>query len=236
MNESVVNKWKKAQESEFDFYRDYLRREGFSRFNIAYKFQFWGFKGFANKSVLEVGSGIFGPIHSIQDEDAFKVGIDPLLGRLYKGMPWKNVYYARATGEALPFAAEKFDVVICYNVLDHVISAEKVLGEIHRVLKRSGNLLLCVNTHRRMMRVLTPAVDRVDIRHPYHFETKDIKPLLENHAFSIVKVRSLSGFSDVPNSKYRYWLVKKIVRNAKWRPLLALFLVPIVYVRARKMP
>lgn len=47
-----------------------------------------------------------------------------------------------AAGEQLPFAAAQFDLVVCWDVLEHVQNPTHVLREIHRVLKPNGKVLL----------------------------------------------------------------------------------------------
>ena len=48
------------------------------------------------------------------------------------------IEYQRARGEALPFAADRFDVVYCCDVLEHVDDLRQVLAETARVLKPGG--------------------------------------------------------------------------------------------------
>ena len=43
---------------------------------------------------------------------------------------------------AIPLASETVDIVLSIQVLEHVVSPSKVLGEIHRVLKPGGTLYL----------------------------------------------------------------------------------------------
>lgn len=47
-----------------------------------------------------------------------------------------------AAGEHLPFAANQFDVVVCWDVLEHVQNPTHVLQEIYRVLTPHGQVLL----------------------------------------------------------------------------------------------
>jgi len=49
-----------------------------------------------------------------------------------------------ASGLVLPFATDSFDVVICTEVLEHVIDYEAMLREIRRILKPSGQLAVSV--------------------------------------------------------------------------------------------
>lgn len=50
-----------------------------------------------------------------------------------------DVYY---NGDAFPFLDASFDSAVCNQVLEHVFDANRFLGEINRVLKQNGMLLL----------------------------------------------------------------------------------------------
>lgn len=47
-----------------------------------------------------------------------------------------------AAGETLPLPSAAFDAVVCWDVIEHVQSPERVLAEIARVLRRGGVALL----------------------------------------------------------------------------------------------
>lgn len=52
-----------------------------------------------------------------------------------------DVYY---DGKTLPFADESFDSIFTSEVFEHVFNLPQILGELHRVLKPGGNMLLTV--------------------------------------------------------------------------------------------
>ena len=52
-----------------------------------------------------------------------------------------DVYY---DGKTLPFESGHFDAVVCNQVLEHVFNPTEFLGELNRVLKRGGLVLLTV--------------------------------------------------------------------------------------------
>lgn len=52
-----------------------------------------------------------------------------------------DVYY---DGKTLPFKDESFESVFSSEVLEHVFNLSEILGELHRVLKPGGNMLLTV--------------------------------------------------------------------------------------------
>ena len=47
-------------------------------------------------------------------------------------------------GKILPFDDNHFDVVVCFEVFEHVFNIEEVLAEINRVLKSDGQLLISI--------------------------------------------------------------------------------------------
>ncbi len=55
--------------------------------------------------------------------------------------PWAKV---KMDIQAMPFADNSFDVVLCNHVLEHVDDDQKALREIHRVLRRGGFAILLV--------------------------------------------------------------------------------------------
>lgn len=58
--------------------------------------------------------------------------------------PEKTCVFLRADGLHLPFADASFDVVICSEVLEHIVHYENMLSEIHRVCKSGGQLAVSV--------------------------------------------------------------------------------------------
>jgi SAM-dependent methyltransferase len=47
-------------------------------------------------------------------------------------------------GKTLPFPDNNFDVVVCFEVFEHVFNLEELLIEINRVLKKDGKLLISI--------------------------------------------------------------------------------------------
>jgi SAM-dependent methyltransferase len=107
--------------------------------------------------ILEVGSGPHGI--NFFHRKGIRFSIDPLAGFFYKefGFLQKNShsYIIQGMGETLPFPGRSIDLVLCDNVLDHTLDGQKILSEIHRVLKDDGLLYLAINLHHLIYRIFS---------------------------------------------------------------------------------
>jgi ubiquinone/menaquinone biosynthesis C-methylase UbiE len=99
---------------------------------------------FAGKRILDIGCGPLGSL-AWADNAAERVGVDPLADRYRKlNQQLKGMQLVKAGSEALPFEDAHFDVVSCFNALDHVEDVERSVAEITRVLASGGDLLIIV--------------------------------------------------------------------------------------------
>jgi len=97
----------------------------------------------AGKKVLDLGSGMGGLATALAlagadvfplDFNAEYCRITRLRGRRYD----LDLRSVNAAGEALPFRAGYFDIIVCMDVLEHVQQPRKLVAEIHRCLKPGG--------------------------------------------------------------------------------------------------
>jgi len=58
--------------------------------------------------------------------------------------PSLNLNYILNNGENLSFKECSFDIVICMQVLEHVLSPTKIVSEIYRVLRNNGILIVSI--------------------------------------------------------------------------------------------
>jgi len=65
---------------------------------------------------------------------------DPLIGVVGFDIYLSNNVQLVADAHAIPFADESFDAVVVQAVLEHVLDPHQVVGEIHRVLKPTGQV------------------------------------------------------------------------------------------------
>jgi ubiquinone/menaquinone biosynthesis C-methylase UbiE len=59
-----------------------------------------------------------------------------------------NIYYLHADANRIPLHSEVFDSVVCYSSFPHFQDKPRALGEINRVTKNGGRLLICHTSSR----------------------------------------------------------------------------------------
>lgn len=94
-------------------------------------------------SILDVGCG-----GGVLSEDFARLGckvtgIDPAAeaieaARVHAAASGLTIKYGVGVGEHLPFAEATYDCAACCDVLEHVDDADRVIGEVSRVLKPGG--------------------------------------------------------------------------------------------------
>lgn len=178
-----LKRWKAAQEVEREEWsdpthalKDYDGWMDFLKNNFGLDHHLKLFKG---KVVVEIGCGPYGIIHFLNYSEGFRVGLDSMRFTRYWKTAVPPTFHIVSMGEFLPLRSETVDVIICFNVLDHVFDPQKVMNEISRVLKRNGILLLWVVTIRDLLRKLRVVLDKIDKPHPYHFTLQDVMNILQ---------------------------------------------------------
>jgi len=101
------------------------------------------------KKILDVGCAggymankvnyIF-PKSKITGIDVYKESID------YAKKKYPNINFIVADAHKLPFKDNTFDMVICYETIEHVVNPKKVLAEIKRVMKKNGKALVVMDS------------------------------------------------------------------------------------------
>jgi SAM-dependent methyltransferase len=115
--------------------------------------------------VLDLGCGRGGVMELFWREARLAVGLDPDLASLREhraGLP-----RVCGRGEALPFANQRFDLVIGLWLLEHLADPARVLAEVARVLAPGGHFLFLTPNARHPLLLFNrfswafPAVQRV---------------------------------------------------------------------------
>ena len=143
------------------------------------------------KRVLDAGCGSGYGSARLAAQARFVVGIDNALEAFDAASP--QLRLVRGDCRALPFPAASFDLVVAFEVIEHIEDREKLLAEARRVLAAGGELIL--STPNRQYYSESRAVPN-----PFHVHEFDYEELsaalgrhfphyrifLQNHAASVI--------------------------------------------------
>lgn len=95
--------------------------------------------------VLDAGCGPTGRYVSNLPPDAWGVGLDihrENVAKSKKANTSKNVSFIVSDIQNLPFIDNTFDLIVCYDVLEHMEEPDNAVKELASVLKKRGRLLI----------------------------------------------------------------------------------------------
>lgn len=98
--------------------------------------------------VIDVGcgSGIFSNLAASMNYQVLGMDIShnavKVLNKRYKKN--KNLKFLQATAEKIPARSKSADLILCFEVLEHLVNPSVSLSEIHRVLKDNGLAIISV--------------------------------------------------------------------------------------------
>lgn len=169
--------------------------------------------GYPNRirdNVLEVGCGLgsFCKILSEKCENTIGLDLDKKALNCAKNFN-RKVDFVVGDAHHPPFKEEAFILVVCAETLEHVFDDEKTLGELHRVTKRSGHLLVTIPNYlsigrlnQFLLSLIPGAWNQPKDLHIFHY--LKIKKLLARRHLKILEIKG-TNFICVPfvNSRLR---------------------------------
>lgn len=154
------------------------------------------------KNILDVGcaSGWFLSKLSTQFPKSKCAGIDAYKNAIVYGKKqYSNLHLINADAHSIPFPDKSFDVVICCEVLEHVLDPETVLKEIARVLSKNGMAIIEMDTGNFLFALVWYWWTHIGKgawkdSHIHLFNTKELERLILNNDFH-VKSKKIFNFS-----------------------------------------
>lgn len=101
---------------------------------------------------------------------------------LLKSNNVKNVEFSKADLLKDNFTNKKFDVIICFEVLEHVVDDKKLLSNLGHLLEEDGQLILSFPSGTFLSRIAQKSLDHYKIG----YTPTDIKKLLQGTDLKIV--------------------------------------------------
>ena len=139
---------------------------------------------------LDVGAGLGEFVRVLKEQTQFSLhGVDLMYSEI-KGVEW----YVQDLNRNLQFQADKFDVVSCLEVVEHIENPRKLIREIFRVLKPGGCALISTPNNESWRAIISYIfrghfVAFTDSSYPAHITAINQK--------DIHRMFSESGFMDI---------------------------------------
>jgi SAM-dependent methyltransferase len=229
MNGVTRDRWSASQQLELHFWKTWTQAAPYQNLDVP---KYWAEElprfgcsqdFFTSRRVLDIGCGPVGLIHFLENASE-RIRIDPLLLQYESRMPLGGRQLSLAgLGESLPLATESIDIAICFNALDHMQDPSAALGEIKRVLRPGGTLLLMIHSFPTWARPFY-WIDRL---HPHHWTAPAFISQI-GETFQVERSETVRRRFAVPVSR---WILP-----SSWKYLAGNLVVASTYVRATKQP
>ena len=148
------------------------------------------------ENVLEIGCGDgYGTFHFSKKVQSI-IGLDiskKIVNHARDKYPQSNCKFQDFNGCNLPFEDESFDLVISFQVIEHVKDVDFYLQEIKRVLRRGGSFV--VTTPNRSYR-LAPGEKPFNRFHLREYDSLEFKDVLKK-SFSDLELLSISASNEI---------------------------------------
>jgi SAM-dependent methyltransferase len=94
-------------------------------------------------AALEIGTGTGALLHTLLERGCHMQGVEMNQALIDEGQQWYGALpIQKVSGLALPFPDASFDVVLSFDVFEHIPDSDAHLREVRRVLKPGGSYLM----------------------------------------------------------------------------------------------
>ena len=185
---------------------------------------------------LDIGCG-FGLLLKAAKEQGFDVlGIEKEIERAKIAKEKFNLQVLAKEFNQIQLSKSSFDVISCFDVLEHIPEPKKFLKTVGKLLKKNGLLVIqSPNIESVMARTTGVQWNWLLLpNHLWHFTPKTLSTLLTNNGFEILKSKTLDDLSEFNFNLIDVLGIKKTNLLAKiiWKVLrIGLFgLAPLSFI------
>jgi len=188
--------------------------------------------------ILEIGCGIGTIVHELAGQGYDAMGIDISQEAIAYGLnKYDDVRLEVQAAEALPYEDESFDIVLSFDLFEHIAQVDRHIVEVYRTLKSDGFYLF--QTPNKYSNVIFETLAHKSLKwrraHPSLHTPAQLKRRLTRHGFDIkfVKMNPVNEFM-LNKLRKKLGYVANIIKCVDFRHL-PLRLQTNLYVIARKI-
>lgn len=105
---------------------------------------------------------------------------------------YPHIKFIKADAHKLPFKTNSFDLVICYEVIEHLVNPLKSLLEIKRVIKKDGHAIIAMDSGNITFRIVWWISEKTICRvwqnaHLHPYTHRELEAVIKQAGFKIVK-------------------------------------------------
>jgi len=119
------------------------------------------------------------------------IGIDLKMRKSLQG----NFTLVTGDAQRLPFKSKVFDIVVSFDVIEHVVNDSAFISEARRVLKKDGKILLGTPNKNRLSHVLLKFIGK-EIDYPLYLSEECVH-LREYTQEELIRLFENEGFKDI---------------------------------------
>jgi len=150
--------------------------------------------------ILEIGCGIGSIVFALSEKGYDITGIDISSEAIVYGLKkYGNIRLQVQAAESLPYENESFDVVLSFDLLEHIARVDKHIREVFRVLRTGGYYLF--QTPNKYSNIIWETLQSRSLRwrhyHPSLHSPKQLLHRLCKHGFEVrfVKMNPINKFT-----------------------------------------
>ena len=177
---------------------------------------------------IGIGSGLFIKLLNPAKWQIYGIDINPVLVKNLKLYKFAHIKLARINNIYYPF---QFDVITCFDVLEHDKSLKKNLKKIHNLLDKNGLLVIQTPNYSGFLpRLLGDKWDWWSVPdHVFHFSPMVLSNILENEKYIIYRKFTWDPVNESVKSMASF--VKRSIPNIfKFNAIVSRLLYPTYYI------
>ncbi|MBA7658018.1 Ubiquinone biosynthesis O-methyltransferase [subsurface metagenome] len=190
-----------------------------------------------NDRILEIGCGIGSVVAELNEKGYDITGIDISREAIEYGLKkYGDIHLEVQAAEALDYEDESFDVVLSFDLFEHIARVDKHISEVHRVLRKDGFYLF--QTPNKYSNMIFETLYHKSLKwrraHPSLHTPGKLRKRLSGHGFDIqfVKMNPVNEFT-LNKLRKKLGPISNIFKHINFRRL-PLALQTNLYVVAHK--
>ncbi|MDI6903783.1 MAG: class I SAM-dependent methyltransferase [Methanocellales archaeon] len=219
----MYDEWYFERKYKYSKKKHAIQRHYLDMLMWANRYTTWNLLEGTGKRALDIGCA-YGFVADLFKRLGYEaLGTDVSKYAVTKGRKMSEANLLISDAQHLPFKSPSFDVITCFELLEHLPSPTSTLAWVHKIL-RSGGVLIATTPNVGVVATIISILARepFSTTHPSVKSLNEWVEILSKSRFSVVKVEPFLLLPVPPTLFDRYFVTKCTLRLASHIKLLAL--------------